>query len=79
MARVVGAGVSGALADSVLGGTVQAGYRNPRTGQRTERPIEDGVPNDLVRGWAWVTGDVVNAACTATGAALAMLGARAGA
>lgn len=77
MVSVALAGVAGAFADSLLGATVQASYRNPRTGGRTERPADEGRPNDLVRGWEWVTNDTVNAACTATGAALAMLGTRA--
>jgi uncharacterized protein (TIGR00297 family) len=71
-ARLVGAatlaGVVGALADSLLGATVQAQYRDPATGARTERPASAAGRHPLVRGHPRVTNDAVNAAATAVGA-----------
>ncbi|MEM1128556.1 MAG: DUF92 domain-containing protein [Bacteroidota bacterium] len=64
VAGVVLAGGLGALADSVLGATVQARYRDRLTDTLTERA--DAGP--LVRGWSWVNNETVNAACTLVGA-----------
>lgn len=51
-------GVAGNLADSLLGGTVQAIYRTET--QETERAYRGGVANQLVRGWRWMNNDMVN-------------------
>ncbi|MEZ4703120.1 MAG: DUF92 domain-containing protein [Rhodothermales bacterium] len=59
-------GVAGAFADSLLGATAQALYRDQR-GNTTERPA---AASERVRGWDWVTNDVVNVAATAVGAAV---------
>ena len=69
---VTAAGIIGCLLDSILGSTVQAHYALPHSGSSlivTERRKTAGVPNTLVRGWPFVTNDVVNAAST-TAAAL---------
>ncbi|NUN68920.1 MAG: DUF92 domain-containing protein [Bacteroidetes bacterium] len=60
-------GVVGSLIDSLLGATVQAQYRTA-SGKLTERTVVDGVPTTLVRGYRWVTNDVVNWCCGAAGA-----------
>lgn len=81
------AGLAGAAVDSVLGATVQAQYRSTGDGGDgiaphgsvtppprgdTERAIGlDGAHNDLVRGWRWMTNDVVNAVAVAAGAVVA--------
>lgn len=75
-AVVTGGGFLGSVIDSVLGATVQAQYADGETGAATERSVTrtTDTPNTLVRGFAAVTNDVVNAlSCvlsTAAGAAL---------
>jgi uncharacterized membrane protein len=73
-------GMAGALADSVLGATLQAMYRCPCCGVETERRQHRcGSSTVRVRGMPWVDNDVVNAACTLIGAAVgALAGALAG-
>lgn len=55
-----GGGFAGAIIDSVLGAAVQAQYSCVVTGRYTERPVTDGKPNVLVKGFRWVTNDAVN-------------------
>ncbi|MEO5929592.1 MAG: DUF92 domain-containing protein, partial [Candidatus Kapaibacterium sp.] len=70
---VVIAGTAGMLADSLLGATVQAGYRCGRCGMRTERSIHCGDPAELVTGFRWMNNDLVNILCCATGGGIAWL------
>ena len=82
-AFVAGAGFLGSLVDSVLGGTVQAQYVPANGGAKpggsvllvTERAFTDeGIPNRLARGLAFVTNDVVNfASCAAVTIAAVLL------
>lgn len=66
------AGIAGSLVDSLAGATIQAGYVCPACDKPTERRVHGcGTRTVLVRGQPWVTNDIVNAICTATGAALA--------
>lgn len=66
------AGLTGSLVDSLLGATLQAGYRDRMTGHTTERRTDaGGAPNDLIRGIAWITNDVVNGAASLAGATIA--------
>ena len=69
---VAGGGFVGAFADSLAGVTVQARFRDPRTGAETERAASEAGPHPLVRGWRWLRNDQVNWICTLTGAAFAM-------
>ncbi len=62
------AGVAASFGDSLAGATVQAQYRDVRTGAPTERP-GDGFP--LVRGLRWIDNDCVNLWCTILGALFA--------
>jgi uncharacterized protein (TIGR00297 family) len=69
------AGLLGALADSVLGATVQAIYVCELCGRETERhPLHtDGGRTRLLRGWPWLNNDWVNFLSAACGAALSAL------
>jgi uncharacterized membrane protein len=64
-------GVLGSLADSVLGATVQAGYRCAHCAVETEGPLHHcGRASAQTRGFAWFDNDMVNLTATALGAAL---------
>ena len=71
----VAAGVGGALIDSVLGATVQAGYRCATCDEPAETPVHTrcGQATTLVRGVRWIDNDAVNALATTAGAALGAL------
>jgi uncharacterized protein (TIGR00297 family) len=72
-AALVG-GVTGALADSVLGATVQAMYYSEQRRKPTEKQHErDGTPNRLLRGWPWLNNDGVNFIATFSGAIVSLL------
>lgn len=60
LSLVVLGGFFGSIIDSLLGATVQAQYRCVRTGRITERPASEGKANALVRGFRWMTNDMVN-------------------
>jgi uncharacterized protein (TIGR00297 family) len=66
------AGILGTTADSVLGATLQAQYRDA-DGSLTERRVGAGGPNRRARGVAIVTNDVVNLVSSAVAAAGASL------
>ncbi len=71
IAAAVG-GVTGAMADSVLGATVQQRRRSMRTGRLTERLREaDGTPTVIAGGLRWLDNDGVNFAATLIGAGTA--------
>ena len=65
-------GIAGAMADSVLGATLQQRRRSLRTGRMTERLTDvDGRPTALAGGLAWLNNDGVNFAATVIGAGTA--------
>jgi uncharacterized protein (TIGR00297 family) len=65
-------GLGGAMADSLLGATVQAIFAYP-DGRETERRVaRDGSPTTFVRGWPWLNNDLVNLLSSLLGAALAV-------
>jgi uncharacterized membrane protein len=66
-------GLTGSLADSLLGTTLQARYRLP-DGQETERPVRpDGGRNPRVRGLPWLNNDMVNLLSSLVGGVVALL------
>jgi uncharacterized protein (TIGR00297 family) len=68
-------GTLGALADSLLGATVQASFWCEGCGEATETRLHPrcGQPGRLVRGISWIDNDVVNALATTVGAGLGAL------
>ena len=66
------AGLAGAVIDSFLGATLQAGYRCPRCNVFTEGGIHAtcGTPTLHERGLRWMTNDAVNLVATMVGAAI---------
>lgn len=65
-------GIVGAMADSVLGATLQQRRRSIRTGRMTERMSDaDGTPTVLAGGVDWLDNDGVNFAATIIGGATA--------
>jgi uncharacterized protein (TIGR00297 family) len=66
-------GVIGALADSLLGATVQASYRCTVCSKQTERRSHCGQASEFVSGFRWMNNDAVNWMCALAGACSAML------
>jgi uncharacterized protein (TIGR00297 family) len=65
-------GLGGALLDSLLGATVQAIYAYP-DGRETERRSDrEGRPTRFLRGWPWLSNDLVNLISSLGGALLAV-------
>ncbi len=69
-------GLAGSLFDSFLGGTVQAMYFCPKDNKETEKhPLHTcGTQTVHLRGWKWLTNDLVNFACSAFGVMIAFVG-----
>lgn len=69
------AGLAGSLFDSFLGATVQAMYYCPTDKKETEKhPLHTcGAQTVHIRGWSWLDNDRVNFACSALGAATALI------
>jgi uncharacterized protein (TIGR00297 family) len=66
------AGMAGSTIDSLLGELIQVRRRDPATGELTEADAVDGVPTGYYSGWSWVDNDLVNFACTWSGALIAL-------
>jgi len=69
------AGVLGGLMDSFLGATVQAMYFCPSCEKETEKhPLHScGTQTRLTRGQSWFGNDLVNGACSLTGALMGVI------
>jgi uncharacterized protein (TIGR00297 family) len=63
------AGFAGSVVDSLIGATIQGAYWCPTCAKETEKhPMHGcGSVTQLVRGKGWMTNDVVNLICTASG------------
>jgi uncharacterized protein (TIGR00297 family) len=68
------AGFLGSIVDSLLGASVQAIYHCPSCNKQTEHhPLHTcGKTTKLVRGWAWLSNDLVNFAASVVGASIAI-------
>ena len=68
-------GLIGALFESLLGATVQAIYHCPQCDKETEKyPLHScGTPTEQVRGWKWLSNDIVNLSCALIGAAVGIV------
>jgi uncharacterized protein (TIGR00297 family) len=64
-------GLSGSLADSLLGATAQAIYR-AAAGETERRAAPDGTPNPLLRGLPWMNNDLVNFLSSLVGGVIAL-------
>jgi uncharacterized protein (TIGR00297 family) len=73
LAALVG-GTAGASVDSFLGATVQAIYYCPVCAKETEKHPRHscGASTHFLRGWRWVSNEVVNFACSLGGAVVAV-------
>ncbi|WP_158514859.1 DUF92 domain-containing protein [Gemmatimonas phototrophica] len=72
--QVAGAGVVGAVADTVIGAFWQARRWCPSCERETEQPRHRcGTPTVAWRGVSWLSNDTVNFACTVVGAVVALL------
>jgi uncharacterized protein (TIGR00297 family) len=65
-------GIAGSLVDSLLGATVQAIYRAPGTRETERSSGRDGARYPLLRGWRWMTNDMVNLLSSLIGGAIAL-------
>lgn len=53
-------GFMGCIVDSYLGACAQAHYKDPDTGELTEKEYKEGKPLELVQGVRWIDNDMVN-------------------
>jgi uncharacterized protein (TIGR00297 family) len=66
-------GFFGAMADSLLGATVQAQWHCPTCHRITEQHTHCDTPTTLYRGFAWLNNDAVNIVATVVGAVSSVL------
>jgi uncharacterized protein (TIGR00297 family) len=64
---IIFAGFIGSLADSISGGIIQAQHKCIKCSQTTERAKHCGEKTKLVRGFDWITNDIINIICGITG------------
>ncbi len=66
-------GLTGSAFDSLLGATVQAIYYCPLCEKETEKALHGcGTPTHRLRGWVWLTNDMVNLISSLVGAGIAV-------
>jgi uncharacterized protein (TIGR00297 family) len=74
VAACVSAGIAGALADSIVGASLQSRRWCEGCQEYTERKLHTcGAPTNALSGIHWINNDVVNLICTLTAAAVAAL------
>jgi uncharacterized protein (TIGR00297 family) len=67
-------GIGGALADSILGASVQCRRWCTECGAATERKLHDcGTPTQAIGGIHWLDNDAVNAICSVVGALITLV------
>ncbi|MEM7332310.1 MAG: DUF92 domain-containing protein [Chloroflexota bacterium] len=67
-------GLAGSLFDSLLGATVQAVYYSDERKKETEKKVNpQGIPNQHIRGWLWMTNDLVNLFASIFGGIVSLL------
>ncbi len=66
-------GLTGSLFDSLLGATVQQIYWDDLKQKETEKPVKNGRVMQPLRGWSWMTNDVVNLLASIIGGFVALL------
>lgn len=73
---LVAGGLAGSTVDSILGATVQGIYYCPQCDKETESyPLHHcGTETRHVRGWRWLSNDLVNLVCSCVGAGIAAVG-----
>lgn len=65
-------GLAGSLYDSFLGATVQGMYYADDAEIETEKRVHQGKQTRLIRGWRWMTNDVVNLIASGLGGGTAV-------
>lgn len=73
---VIVGGLAGATIDSLLGATIQGIYYCPRCEKETEsHPLHHcGTETIHLRGWRWLSNDLVNLVCSGVGTGIAAAG-----
>lgn len=73
---IIVGGLVGATIDSILGATIQGIYYCPTCEKETESSPEHhcGTRTTHLRGWQWVSNDIVNLICSLTGSVVAVGG-----
>ena len=66
-------GLIGSLTDSLLGATVQRIFWDDKIGRETEKKVKDGRELEVLRGWSWMTNDVVNVLASIVGGAVSAI------
>lgn len=67
-------GLSGSLIDSFLGATVQAVYYSEQKQKETEKKLDSqGNPHRFLRGWSWISNDLVNFFASILGGLISLL------
>ena len=66
-------GLIGSLTDSLLGATVQRIFWDESIGSETEKRVVEERELEVLRGWSWMTNDVVNVLASVAGGCVAAL------